>query len=189
MTSHLSHNLGLGTNHVLLFLPKLLFELLLSQLNERILEGVFGHDRAVELEALVLALHLLKTVDFPLQFLHLLLNLTLVRFVFLLKELVDLSYVVLLGCLQNLQSIVFFLFILRLIRAIFPIAHIIDLLINLNLSLRLEGVKKLLFLSVLFQLLNVPSKAAAHVVAEPETDDADFVDQDAIDNAIENSHF
>jgi hypothetical protein len=60
----------------------------------------------------VLALHFLETVDFPLQFLHLLLNLTLVRFVLLLEELVDLCYVVLLRCLQNLQSIVFFVFIL-----------------------------------------------------------------------------
>ena len=161
--------------------------MLLSELNESILKGVLRHHRPVELEALVLAGNLLERLDLILESVHLPVDVTLLELILLLKELVDLLHVVFLGRLQDLQCGV--LLYLR-VRHVLPllIVHVIDLLVDLDLCLGLEGVEEFLLLSVLLELVDVPVESAADPEAHAETQDGHLVHVHEVEGALDSSH-
>jgi hypothetical protein len=161
--------------------------LFLSELNERILKGVLGHHRPIELETLVLAGDLLERLDLILESVHLPIDVTLLKLVLLLEELVYLLHVVFLCGLQDLQCGV--LLGLRVQRVLpLLIVHVIDLLVDLDLCLGLQGVEEFLLLSVLLELVNVPVESAADPEAHAETQDGDLVHVHEVEGALDSSH-
>lgn len=68
------------------------------------------------------------------------------------------------------------------------VVHVVDLLVDLDLSFSLQRVEQLLLLSVLFQLFNVASETAAHIKAEAKTNNTCLVDHDKVQSLVETSH-
>ena len=71
----------------------------------------------------------------------------------------------------------------------FIVIHVVDLFVDLDLSLRLQRVEKLLLLGVLFQFVNVAGETAAHIEAEAKANDTGLVDHDEVQSFVETSHF
>ena len=138
-----SYYLRFSSNHLFLVLYELLFELLFSQLNQCILECVLSHDRTIELVSLMLWRYLLETVNLPLESVHLLINLALLKPILLLKKLVYLFYIILLCWLQYLEGGI----LLGLFS--FPgglswwvvVVHVVNLFVNFDLGFGLQWVK------------------------------------------------
>ena len=74
------------------------------------------------------------------------------------------------------------------VRRILLIVHVIDLLVNLDLCLGLQGVKEFLLLSVLLELINVTIESAADPQAQAETQEGHLVHIHEVEGALNSSH-
>ena len=119
----------------------------------------------------MLAGDLFERLNLILEAVHLLLDIALLELVTFLEEFVDLLNVILLGSLQDLKGRVLLAGLsgCTLTAGFRLLLHVIDLFVNLNLRLGLEGVEEFLLLGVLFQFVNVAVETSARPEAGTKT--------------------